>query len=655
MTINRNHTLAKISGITLEQHCSNVILEAEKLCASEPVTINKYKQYVGKDLSKRLEVACQLHDDGKAEPHWQSACVKDADNFHKWKLQHPGGSLQEYEKLCKEESGAAIRNCGIRHELFSLKYNEKKNLPMSLQVAIAAHHGKLGQKFRDRWEKLGMKFYWNKFSSESNALIESEEPEPDKLQEIAYKMYEYDGVRSLLQQADHRASALEDGMSFPNLVRFKYEFPFPEKRGVQELVESHWDEDMLLVRAPTGAGKTDAALLWASRQIEHGRAERLIIAMPTRFTSNALAISVAEELSDTGLYHSSAWFNNFSDKVKTGKLSKPQALKELEQARLLENAVTVCTIDHLLMGLTLTREDYHIANFNLANSCVVIDEADFYDDFTQQNIYFLLTVLHLWKVPVLIMSASLPESEIPQYQKTGYKVQQILEDTSDISRCRFNISTTQDYENVAETDDILLRMIQGGNGIIYTNTVDRAVEFYKHVSDLISSKELKLDVILYHSRFTDPDKQLIESNLLVHLGKQAWQEKKARGIAILTQIGEMSVNISAEIMLSELCPIDRLTQRAGRLCRFEHSKIGELFVLKRYKKDNLHPDGKAILYPAPYGEYDKREKKWKAFKAFLDTAELLHIGPYNARNLVELINVIYDKCKDPSVASLRNA
>jgi len=71
MDINRKHTLAKISGITLEQHCSNVISEALKICSCQPATIKKYYRIVGKDLLQRVEVTCQLHDDGKAEPHWQ--------------------------------------------------------------------------------------------------------------------------------------------------------------------------------------------------------------------------------------------------------------------------------------------------------------------------------------------------------------------------------------------------------------------------------------------------------------------------------------------------------------------------------------------------------------------------------------------------------
>src|SRR5699024_10924708 len=157
---------------------------------------------------------------------------------------------------------------------------------------------------------------------------------------------------------------------------FNYEFPHSKKRNVQKLIDLYWDDDLLLIRAPTGSGKTDASLLWASRQIENHRAERLIIAMPTRFTSNALAINITESLSDTGLYHSSAWFTEFQKKIDSKQIEVKKAKKIHEFGRLLLTPVTVCTIDHLLMSLTLTREDHHLIAFNLANSCLVIDEAD---------------------------------------------------------------------------------------------------------------------------------------------------------------------------------------------------------------------------------------------------------------------------------------
>ena len=105
--------------------------------------------------------------------------------------------------------------------------------------------------------------------------------------------------------------------------------------------------------------------------------------------------------------------------------------------------------------------------------------------------------------------------------------------------------------------------------IIYVNTVDRAVELYKYLKEEIND----IPLLLYHSRFLEKDKRKKEEAIIKCLGKKAWEEGNARGIVILTQIGEMSINISADLMISDICPIDRLVQRAGRLCRFNNDKI----------------------------------------------------------------------------------
>jgi CRISPR-associated endonuclease/helicase Cas3 len=598
-----------------------------------PFVVQKYQERIGKSLAIRLERVCQYHDLGKKAPTWQNACQKDYEAFLQWQSQC-GGTFKEYSKT--EKAGENIRKAGVRHEFQSLRRVENKKLPLPQQAAIAAHHGKLGNNFEDRWANENASDIWGIFKSESNRVIEQY-----SLEYSAKTHYEFAGPRGLLQLVDHRASAKEEGEPVPDFKQFSYQFPHNEKRGVQKMIEQHWQDDLLLVRAPTGAGKTDASLLWASLQIENKRADRLVIAMPTRFTSNALAINVAESLSDTGLYHSSAWFAKFQEQVGAGVLEKREAEKIHEFARLLQTPITVCTIDHLLMALTLTREDHHLIAFNMANSCLVIDEADFYDDFTQANILVLLEILKYWNVPVLLMSASLPESVLPSYQKLGYKIDKIVEDTSDNSRDRFQIKSIKEYSDLEEISDLLEFCLEKGTAIIYVNTVDKAVMFYNWF------EKRKANPILYHSRFTEPHKKDKEQKLIDALGKTSWENDSAKGIAILTQIGEMSINISADIMISELCPIDRLTQRAGRLCRFDKTKIGELYVLVPQKND--------LVYPAPYGEYDRKIKAWVPCEAFVKTSKILKPTLYNAEKLVNLLNHVYAEQDSFSPKAINNA
>lgn len=630
--------LAKPSGITLQQHIQNVSAEGNYLNSCFPLTFEKYLRITTKDLSKWLSDSIKFHDEGKKHPKWQMACQKDFLIFLEWKKKN-NGTFQDFEKTNRDLAGKNLRSTGVRHEINSLVKHIKSDFSDPVKVAIAAHHSKLSRKHETRWSDQksgnGSEKIWAEFIN-LNACFKSFH----SFKEAVIKHYEYAGVRTYLQLADRRASAKESQDTPSVFNNFSYKFPHQEMRSVQGIAHKYSNDELLLLRAPTGAGKTDASLLWASLQIQNKKAERLIIAMPTRFTSNALSINVAESLSNTGIYHSSAWFNKFHKDVKIGNIKKSQAKKEHELARQVLAPVTVCTIDHLLMALTLTREDHHSIIFNLANSCVVIDEADFYDEFTQANILVLLEALKILQVPVMIMSASLPEATIEMYRTTGFKIDSIKEDISDNKRIRCEISEIKEYSDLDDIEELLNKIISEERGIIYANTVDKAITFYKWF------KQNGITPILYHSRFTEPHKSEKESALLNALGKEAWANGTAKGIAILTQIGEMSVNISADIMISEICPIDRLVQRAGRLCRFDKSKKGDLHVLIPIKNDNI--------YPAPYGKYIPKQG-WEANIPLVKTRELLKTKGYSANDFVDLINKVYPTFEDFTTKAKDNA
>ncbi|QKG55108.1 CRISPR-associated helicase Cas3' [Hymenobacter sp. BRD67] len=399
-----------------------------------------------------------------------------------------------------------------------------------------------------------------------------------------------------------------------------------------------------MLRAPTGAGKTDAALLWAQRQITTGRADRLVWAMPTRFTANALYLATTEQLSNTGIYHSSAW--HLAQKRAAEQLpgaARAAWRQELDYARLLETAATVTTIDQLCMALTASREDHHATFWNLAHACLVIDEADFYDDFTQRNLVVLLRALRILRVPVLLMSATLPESARELYNLSGSAISKIWDDPSDSTRTRLHLHRAGRAEFAADVAAILERGLKGEPLIIYANTVGRAQGYWDWF------QERKADnVVLYHSRFTEPDKEQIEQKLLALLGPKAWEQGKPCGVAILTQIGELSVNISADLMLSDLCPTDRLAQRAGRLSRFKNrfdkqqDVVGELYLIEPEKTTK---DGVKNHYPAPYGHY-RQGKGWIMSAVLEEANKQLVAGEYSAQKFVTLVNALYPKLAD---------
>jgi CRISPR-associated endonuclease/helicase Cas3 len=601
-------------------------------------------------LVQRLEGACKFHDIGKGHSRWQNAVQKDYQVFLDWQKIN-GGTFNDFQKEVNN-TGANLMKAQVRHEISSVVKCSK--LPQPMLVAIGAHHGKLSKRHESKWTEAPYQIYgsqeaWNKLYSLG---LDFTNKAAFRFREVLKRHYEFAGVRGLLQLADVRASIAENGAFIPPFIPFKYDFPKGwTKRPVQQIAEKSWKDDLLLIRAPTGAGKTAASLLWANQQIQNNRADRLIIAMPTRFTSNALAMNVKGDLSDTGLYHSSAWYKEFHKKAKENKTARHEAKMLHEFARRLLTPVTVCTIDHLLMCFTLSREDHHSIAFNLAHSCVVIDEADFYDDFTQANILVLLEALNEWKVPVMIMSASLPASSLKMYQSTGYNVQEIKEDTSDNMRHRCEVKNIQDYEKVDELSELLIKCTEQP-AIIYANTVAKAIEFY----DWFKTNS-NIEPMLYHSRYTEPHKLEKEKVLIDNLGRKAWENGTAKGIAILTQIGEMSINISADLMISDICPIDRLVQRAGRLCRFDEKKVGDLQVIIPYQtRENKKTKEKTKgIYPAPYGSFERKDLKWIMNPAFQKTIDLLKLRSYSAQDFVDFINIVYEKLEDFSVRAKQNA
>lgn len=592
--------LAKSTGLSLEEHNLHLLQQCDQIFPAHRFACQKYAERTEQDLEKLVRSSVPWHDAGKKHPKWQGPCRKDFEEGNK--------------------DGKHIRNAHIRHELASLEfiYRADAKLPLPVRIAIAAHHGKLSRKHKKRWEEhKEFEKFWDEFACLGNSFRVGD------FDQVILKRYEFAGPRALLQLADHRASASENRDIPPDFHPFEYKFPYSEKHGVQTIIEGFWDEPFAILRAPTGAGKTDAALLWAEHQIALERAERLVIAMPTRFTANALAISTAKDLSKNGLYHSSAWLK--ADKKELDK-------KELEQARLLETPVTVTTIDHLCISLTGTREDHHGIFFNLAHSCIVIDEADFYDDFTQQNIIMLLRALRLLNVPVLLMSATVPTSAKELYAASGFTVSSIHEDTTDYERTRCILTRQGKSEKPEDIKGLLQRALDGEPTIIYANTVRRAQAYYHW----FRNQQCKYPVVLYHSRFTEPHKAKKEQQLYELLGQEAWAKENANGVAVLTQIGELSVNISANFMVSDLCPIDRLTQRVGRLARFTKEKPGELFVVDPYQ---VRKEG-SVPYPAPYGRWING-RGWEPGKALEKSDELLKDGAYSAERFVDLVNALY--------------
>ena len=116
----------------------------------------------------------------------------------------------------------------------------------------------------------------------------------------------------------------------------------------------------------------------------------------------------------------------------------------------------------------------------------------------------------------------------------------------------------------------LLRMAvdEGGCCGVIVNTVRLAQELTKTLQEAIPEAE----VMLLHSRFVAPDRADREKELLTRIGKNSVPEDRRGLIVVGTQVMEQSLDIDLDLLVTQLCPMDLLLQRIGRLHRHERKR-----------------------------------------------------------------------------------
>jgi CRISPR-associated endonuclease/helicase Cas3 len=134
------------------------------------------------------------------------------------------------------------------------------------------------------------------------------------------------------------------------------------------------------------------------------------------------------------------------------------------------------------------------------------------------------------------------------------------------------------------------RLAGGGCAAVICNTVGRAQELYRYVRDAALVKPA--DCLLFHARFPFAWRQEKECQVLRRFGKSG--ERPERAIVVATQVIEQSLDLDFDYMASDLCPVDLLIQRAGRLWRHDRptrpAKEPELALAVPGRTSAGHPD-----------------------------------------------------------------
>ncbi len=359
---------------------------------------------------------------------------------------------------------------------------------------------------------------------------------------------------------------------------------------------------LTIIEAPTGSGKTEAALAYAWRLIEIGLANSIIFALPTQATANAMldrleriSTVLFEESPNVLLAHGLARFNKTFTRLK-GKSQAASSRKDgwsqcsewlaESRKRVFFGQIGVCTVDQVLISVLPVRHRF-VRSFGLGRGILIIDEVHAYDAYMYGLLEEVLRQQKAAGGSAILLSATLPghqrqqlcsawgaaqseQAETAPYPlltwTKGDKISPfILEKTQQPEPFSINIECLSPH-NMMPHECLMERIAtaaeNGAQVAVVCNLVDAAQQLTKQLRTVTS-----VPVDLFHSRYCFRDRQTREQDAIKRFGPDG---KRGKGrILVATQVVEQSLDVDFDWLITQLCPVDLLFQRMGRLHRHQ--------------------------------------------------------------------------------------
>lgn len=389
---------------------------------------------------------------------------------------------------------------------------------------------------------------------------------------------------------------------------FKFKFlPNSVQKSMIHTANSMNSPGIMILEAQMGGGKTEAALAATEILASHFGAGGIFFGLPTQATANGIfprlinwANAQPDEICHSiRLAHGMANLNEDYIQLQTQSVSGYDAEEQENQLAInqwfrgnkqaLLADFVIGTVDQLLMA-ALRQKHVMLRILGLVGKVVIIDECHAYDAYMNQYLDCILKWLGWYKVPVILLSATLPakrrielveaylghkgeETDLTWKTRQGYplltwtdelevKQKMILADTP-LKHVRIQSITEREI-----TELLSDRLKDGGCAGIIVNTVRKAQELAESLKMNMPDK----DVVVFHAQFLMPDRTLREKALIERVGKNSSPSTRNNLILIGTQVLEQSLDIDFDFMITELCPMDLMLQRIGRLHRHTRNR-----------------------------------------------------------------------------------
>ncbi len=399
-----------------------------------------------------------------------------------------------------------------------------------------------------------------------------------------------------LRRAGFCRAGATQARSFEALFDFA---PRPLQTSVTEILEASSPPMCIVVEAPMGEGKTEAAL-YVSHALDARKVhEGTYLGLPTQATANQMFNRLSDFLARTRpdqrinlqLLHGEAIFDaRVRDLLRAvygpgeGLVCEPWFLGK---KRALLAPFGAGTVDQALLAVLRTKHAF-VRQLGLAGKTVILDEVHAYDTYTSTLLERLVSWLGALGATVVMLSATLPSARRRALLEAyaGKPLGQV--DAAPYPRISWvdaqgaHATTVEpgragQYVRVEWVDDstdvivdlALALAAEGGNVGILRNTVVRAQDTMKRLCAAQSQGRLspEIPLLLMHARFPAEDRRRLEEDLIARLGKAG---TRPRGMIVVgTQVLEQSLDIDFDGLLTDLAPVDLVLQRAGRLHRHE--------------------------------------------------------------------------------------
>lgn len=518
-----------------------------------------------------------LHDIGKVSPIFQRTLEHGFMRPPNFIFRHEIASLFFISLLDDDEKDAVIDMIAAHHKSVYQDVREMGLLDLDeMENSFAIH----SEKFEE-WSGTALNILSN-FDFEIHAITLSE----------AKENYEYaishcselnlncSLWKGLLMASDHFASALNDKIEREIKKLFiKPDLSFYNRKSdlyPLSKISVADDRKHTLVTAPTGAGKTDFLLRRCNG--------RVFYTLPFQASINAMYDRIKSDLRDTNaqiyLLHAASGL-----KIKDGKL------EERIMQRHVGASIKVLT-PHQMASIVFGIKGYEAMVADLRNCDVILDEIHTYSNTIQAIVLRIIEVLIDLNCRVHIGTATMPTVlynrilDLFGGSKNVYEVK-----LSNDILMTFNRHIIHKIDTFEQSLNIINTAIKEKRKIlIVCNQVKRSQQTYQ----MLREQYFNIKMMLIHSHFKRIHRQLLETKL-----KEEYNKMNEACIVVSTQVVEVSLDISFDLMITECAPIDAMIQRFGRINRKRtHETMGKykpIYVIAPYADKDALPYDSEVL------------------------------------------------------------